>query len=382
MNRLPRHLIVLGLLSCGAAGLAGQQAVSPEVQALYEHARSAQASNSLDQAVSDYRKILRLAPDLTPAYNNLGRLYYNLGRYPEALATLRKGLELAPEMHPAQVMLGATYFQLGRLAEAVAPLQAGVEAMPDDRFARLTLARTLIGLRRPEDAVVQLNALLKTDPKDQEAWYTLGKLHLRLSEQALAQVQAIDPNTPLAHELTGELMESMQNTPGAIAAYKQAVAAAPDDPQALEHLADAYWHTGDWAHARDAYRTLLAQQPGNCMAHWKLSSSLNDLSEAEAEAMKEINVALEQCPDLPQAHVERARLLLRAGKAAESFPDLRAAEKAAPDEPSVQRLLAQAYHATGDRARAAEANLRFQQLDKAEHDAKERHAASVVQANQ
>ncbi len=84
-------------------------------------------------------------------------------------------------------MLGATYFQLGRLAEAVAPLQAGVEAMPDDRFARLTLARTLIGLRRPEDAVVQLNALLKTDPKDQEAWYTLGKLHLRLSEQALAQ---------------------------------------------------------------------------------------------------------------------------------------------------------------------------------------------------
>lgn len=381
MNPQPMYLIALALLCAGATGVAAQQAVSPEVQALYEKARSAQSSSSFEEAVADYGKILRLAPDLTPAYNNLGRLYYNLGRYPEALATLERGLALAPDMHPAQVMLGATYFQLGRLADAVGPLQAGVEAMPDDRFARLTLARTLIGLNRPEEAVMHLNAMLKTNPKDQEAWYTLGKLHLQLSEQALAQVQAIDPNTSLAHQLAGEVMESMGNTPGAIAAYKQAVAAAPADPKALEHLADAYWNTGDWAHARDVYRALIAKQPRNCMARWKLSSSLDSLGEAAGDALSEIGTAIEQCPDLPQARVERARLLLRTGKPAAALKDLEAAEKVVPDEPSVQSLLAQTYRAMGDGTRAAEANLRFQQLEKTEREEKERHAASVVEAN-
>jgi len=36
---------------------------------------------SPEAAVADYEKILKLAPELAPAYNNLGRLFYNLGRY-------------------------------------------------------------------------------------------------------------------------------------------------------------------------------------------------------------------------------------------------------------------------------------------------------------
>lgn len=266
-------LIACGLLFSETASLTAQQAVSPEVQTLYEQARSAQQANRTTEAIADYQKIFRLAPDLAPAYNNLGRLLYNVGRYSEAAVTLKRGLAIAPDMHPAEVMLGASYFRLGRLADAVAPLQAGVQAMPDDRFAQSTLAQVLIGLDRPQDAVTHLNAILATAPNDHEAWYLLGKLHLQLSEQALTKVQAIDPNTSLAHQLAGEIMESMQNTPGAVAAYKQAIAASPTSPGAMEHLADLYWHTGDWPNAQQAYRTLLersrqtAQQGGGSQTH-------------------------------------------------------------------------------------------------------------------
>ena len=64
-------------------------------------------------------------------------------------------------------------------------------------------------------------------------------------------------------------MESMQNTPGAVAAYKQAIAASPGSPGAMEHLADLYWHTGDWPNAQQAYRVLLEKQPANCAARWE-----------------------------------------------------------------------------------------------------------------
>jgi tetratricopeptide (TPR) repeat protein len=374
-------LISCTLLPSGGSSLVAQETVSPEVQALYEHAQAAQAANSPETAISDYRHILKLAPNLPQAYNNLGRLYFNLGRYGEAAAVLKQGLTVAPEMHGAQIMLGASLLELGQATNAIPPLEAGVQAMPADRFARMTLVHALIGANRPQEALPQLDALLKADPRDQEAWYTLGKLHLQLSEQALSQVQAIDPNTPLAHELAGEVMESMQNTPGAVSEYKQAIAAAPDNVGALQHLADLYWSTGDWPHARDGYQALLLRQPGNCMAHWRLSNALDELGDATQAALGEVNKALDGCPALAEAHAERARLLLRTGKPSEALTDLKLAEAAAPDEPSVQRLLAQAYRALGDQGKAEQANQRFQQLDQEQHAAKERHAASVVQAN-
>ncbi len=371
-----------GISAAGGLGAQGNQGtVSPEVQALYEHARAAQAANTPEVAVADYRRILKLAPGLAQAYNNLGRLLYNLERYEEAVPVLKQGLATAPGMHGAEVMLGASYQKLGQAASAIAPLQAGVQAMPNDRFARMTLAHALIASDRPGEAVSQLEILLKADPRDQEAWYVLGKLHLQLSQKELSQVQTIDPSSPLAHELAGEVMESMENTPGAVAEYKQAIAAKPDDIDALEHLASIYWSTGDWAHARDSYQALLKRQPRNCVPHWRLSDALDELGDATEEAMREINLALDRCPALPQAHAERARLLLRTGKPGEALADLEIAERAAPDEASVQRLFSQAYRALGDRAKAEQANLRFQQLDQEQHAAKERHAASVVQAN-
>lgn len=57
-------LIACGLLVSEAAPLTPQQVVSPEVQTLYEQARSAQQANRTTDAIADYQKILRLAPDL------------------------------------------------------------------------------------------------------------------------------------------------------------------------------------------------------------------------------------------------------------------------------------------------------------------------------
>lgn len=358
-------------------------AQSPAVQQLYQKAHADQEAGKQEAAVADYRELLRLDSSIAPAYNNLGRLLYNMGRFSEAATTLRQGLVIDPTMAPANVMLGAAYLQLGQATEALAPLQAGVQALPADRFARITLARVLLGLNRPDDAVIHLNAMIAGNPKDQEAWYLLGKVHLQLSQQAFTQVQSIDMHTPLANELAGEIMESMQNTPGAVAAYKEAIQAAnSEDNTPLQHLANLYWSTGDWENARQQYISLLAREPGNCIAHWRLANSLDELGEAPASGLKEVNLALDQCPSLVQARAERARLLIRSGQPKQALPDLEAAQRQAPDEPSVQQLLAQAYRALGDRARADAANQAYLQLEQKLHSAKEAHAKTVIQANQ
>ncbi len=380
---MPRQLTALLLAACLLPSLrAHAQNVTPEVQALYQQAQQAAAANQPEAAVRDYRRIIALAPDLAPAYNNLGRLLFNLNRFPEAIDMLLKGLTLKPDMAPASMILGASYLEQGQYQQALGPLQTAVQALPEDHFARMSLVRTLLALNKPDEAVVQLNTLLAADPKDQQAWYLSGKLHLQLSEQAFAQVQKLDPNTAIAHIMEGEVMESMQNTSGAVAAYKQAIAAAGDDPTPLEHLADAYWHTGDWTHAREQLGLLTAREPANCAAHWKLANSLDELGVEPDIAGRELKTALAACPDLAQARAERARLLIRTGHAKDAIPDLEAAEKLAPDEPSVQQLYAQAWRALGDKPKADAASRRFLALEAAMHKQKEDHAHMVIQANQ
>ena len=77
----------------------------------------------------------------------------------------------------------------------------------------------------------------------------------------------------------------------------------------------------------------------------------------------------------------RGRALLKENKPAEALADLKLSEARSPDEPSVQFLLARAYHAVGNEAQAKTAMARFQELDKAQHSAQEKHAADVLSAN-
>ena len=375
----PTALLALLLTVAAASSLPAQ---SPAVQQLYQKAHADQEAGHAEQAVADYRELLRLDPSIAAAYNNLGRLYFNLNRFPEAVTTLEKGLRLQPDMAPASIMLGASYLQLEDAQKAVAPLEAGVAAMPDDHFARLSLVRAYTRLERREDAVAQLQQLLQRDPKDQESWYLLGKLQLEQSQASFAQVQAIDVNSPLSHQLSGEIMESMKNTPGAVAEYKQALTLAPDDLEAQSHLANLYWSTGNWAQARPLFVSYLAKHPADCIARWKLGNTLSELEAPPEDVLHETDSALKQCPDLAQARVDRARELLKTGHAKEAVPELKTAEIKAPDEPSIQFLLARAYKALGDATAASAASARFEALQKAEHAASEKHAADVINANQ
>lgn len=334
------------LLSLGVVR-AQNTAVGPEVQQLVAEAHQAQSQGDLATAIAKYQEILHIAPRLAAAYNNLGMLYYQQHDLPQAVAVLEKGLKIDPSVVATSALLGSAQFAMGQYKEARPHLEAAVRGNPKDDFARRLLARDLISLKDYEDAVVQLRTLVAHDPKDQDTWYLLGKTYLQLSESALGKVNEIDPNSALAQEMAGEVMQSMGNSDGALGAYKKAVEIAPQQPGTHEHLADEFWTLGKWESARDEFQAELANDPNNCQARWKMANSLLSMHGAPDEAVKELSVAIEQCPDLMQARVDRGRALIALGQAAEAVPDLLLAEKANPDEPTIHFYLANAYRAQG-----------------------------------
>ena len=344
--------ILLSLCFCFAAwapvvaqGSSGE--VSPQVQQLYRQAVAAERSGDAAAAIAKYRAMIRLAPDIAPAYNNLGMLLFNERDYGAAAPVLAHGLDLNPHMATSVVMLGLAYFELGENQKAEPLLRKAVQADPSNPDAQLSLARVLLNLGRTEDAIVHLRAYLKIKPKDQQAWYLLGTTYLKLSENALGKVREINPDSFVAREVAGEIDQSMHNYGGAMVEFRKAVSLAPEDPGTHLRLANIYWLMGKWGSAESEFHVALKLAPNDCQARWKLGNSILQANGSAKEALADFDRSIHECPKLMQAHVDRARALIEQSRQKEALPDLLLAEKTSPDEPMIHYYLASVYRAEG-----------------------------------
>jgi tetratricopeptide (TPR) repeat protein len=376
-----RFLVIAGLLfapSISVLAQSGEDEVTPQVEQLYAQAKAAQQQNDIATAIEKYRAMIKLAPHLAAAYNNLGMLYFNEKDYSHAAETLERGLKLHQKMPTASAMLGMSYFRLGENEKAEPLIRAALQVNPKDDQAEMALAQVLIRQRKYEDATQTLNDYLVRNSKDQNAWYLLGKTYLQLSEDALAKINQIDPDSVVAHEITGEVDESMHNYDLALVEYKKAIELAPQQPGTHMHMANAYWLIQKWQSAQSEFKAELAIDPNNCNAHWKLANSMLEANGSNEDALAELNRSVELCPTLMQARVDRARALIRLGKQEDALPDLIMAEKDSPTEPTIHFLLASVYRAQG---KSAEVQQEMETYGRLQREARETVAGQASGAN-
>src|SRR5882762_3281999 len=132
---------LVAIATMTAHAQSGDDEVTPEVQQLYAQAKAAQQRNDDATAIEKYRAMIKLAPHLAAAYNNLGMLYFNEHDYAHAAQVLKHGLELNPDMPTASALLGMSYHEMGDHAQAEPLLEAAVRANPNDDNLQIALAR-------------------------------------------------------------------------------------------------------------------------------------------------------------------------------------------------------------------------------------------------
>jgi tetratricopeptide (TPR) repeat protein len=351
----------------------------PRVSRLYNEAKEEQARGDLAGAAASYEALLQIAPRLAPAYNNLGSLYVRQREYRKAANVLEKGLRVDPKMSSASALLGIALYELGDYAAAKRNLESALRADPKDTNAELLLANGLIKLGEFQSAADHLRRLSERLPENQEIWYLLGKVHMKLSEEALSKLTNLDPNSVWVHEISGEVMESMKNYDGALLEYKKAVEVAPQQSGTHYHLGNAYWSLNMWDAATEQFRAELANDPSNCLAQWKIGNIILEEHGDSAGALAEIQKALDACPDLMSARVDRARALIKLERHSEAVSDLEAAVKADPAESLTHFLLAQAYRALG-RTQEAQAEMKvFSKLEESSRAKTAERATELLQ---
>ena len=376
ISRLPIFaLFALALLTPGKLPAQKESAdKDARVQTLYGEAKAAQSRGDIPGAIAKYEEMLHLDRTLAPAYNNLGALYFRQRDYQKAAATLEQGLKVNANMPTAVALLGISLYEMGDYAKARPRLEAAVKANPTDANARLFLAKDLNLLGDYEAAAVHLRQLAAQQPKNQEIWYLLAKIYMKLSEDSLARMNAIDRDSVLSHELSAEVMESMNNYDGALVELKKAVEMAPQRPGTHYKLGDAYFSLSQWDSAAGQFQAELAVDPANCRAFWKLGSAILQKDGDPQQALDDINKSFALCPNLNEGRLDRARALIKLNRNSEAVVDLEAAIKTSPADPAPHFLLSKVYRSLG---RSQEAQAEMQAFSKLEESARAATAERV-----
>ncbi len=354
---------------------------SPEVDHLYAEAKAAQAAGDLATAIDRYQRLIQVSPRLAAAYNNLGLLYEQTRQYGQAIAVLKRSREIDPKLPSSAALLGIAYYQVSDLADARTALETAVRENANDEHAELLLAQVLLRMKALEPAAEHLRRLSKREPGNQEIWYLLGQTYMQSSEEALTRMNAINPNSVLVHEMSGEMMEDMKNYDGAIAEYGKAVNMAPNAPGTHLRLGVVYWETSQWAPALRELRAELSLDPANCNAHADIGDILLHQQQPQP-ALEELEKALSLCPFMELGQVDRGQALVQLQRYPDAITYLKGVIERDPNDRTSHFFLARAYKATGQAQAAAQEMAVYAKLEAAARDNKAAQAQVVLGAKE
>ena|GEM_PF-1664971 len=109
-----------------------------------------------------YLSVLAKEPKNVAAQANLGLVYVQLGRIPDAINALRKASSLEPDQPEFSGQAALIALKANRFADAIQDARAALRIAPNHRPALLALGAALLAQRKPMDAIPPLKLLYET----------------------------------------------------------------------------------------------------------------------------------------------------------------------------------------------------------------------------
>ncbi|MDN3279000.1 tetratricopeptide repeat protein [Frankia sp. RB7] len=217
-------------------------AVRAQVDARFHLANLLVRRKQFDDAISEFRQVLRHRPDFAEAHCNLGAVLFDLAAFGECERCYREALRLNPGFAEAHNNLGGLLIKLGRLDDAEVNLRAACKIRPDFPEALNNLGDLLRLRGRTEEAEACCREALRLKPDYVPAQLTLGNALResgRFHEAESCYRAALDRNPawPEALNNLGTLLYDLGHPDEAIQSLRAAVSQRPD-------YADAHFNLG------------------------------------------------------------------------------------------------------------------------------------------
>ena len=367
--RVQRWLAVL--CCCGPMAVLAQQP-APDLARLAQDGERALADGRYADAQRAYEQLRDLQPSVGAVHARLGLIYYQQGKFAEAVPELRQALKLAPGLPNTDVLLAMSMSELGQYESALAGLQKGFRQSRDTalkRMAGLHLQRAYTGLKRDADAVGVALELSRLYPNDAEVLYHTGRIFANFAYLQTMKLADVAPDSVWMHQAAGEANESQGLYDAAIKEYQQVLTRAPNRPGIhfrigrvlLARARQGAGPSGSEADAAREFEQELQIDPTDANAAYELGEIYRKGGESE-KAIEFFQKAVTAYPDFEEALVGLGRTLITVGKAADAVPLLKKAIALDPTSEVAYYQLALGQRALGNAAEQRAAIAEFERL--------------------
>ncbi len=277
----------------------------------------------------------------THSYHDVRQPLYtsSIGRhkaYDAFLGPLKAALAEAPadanavgaaEEAPDETALGAPAVAAPSRDEAPAPAQGA--GAPEAAARELRAALRLREARRFDEAAQALERIVAQHPGFAEARAALAESALQRNEplraRALAeQALAGGAHAPACHYLLARALGALGETDAAIEAYRRVIALQPGSPPAYNNLGNQLNAAGRHAEAIEALEKAIALRPDYALAHFNLGNALRKANRMN-DAIAAYRRALEIDPGYLDALSNLANVLKEAGRPGQALAAARRA---------------------------------------------------------
>jgi uncharacterized protein (TIGR02466 family) len=270
-----------------------------------------------------YRKVLKAQPTHFKALRLSGALAHEVGDLDEAIRLLSAAVRHAPPDETGALEdLGLIHLQTGGQEKAESLLRRAVEINPQSLVALTRLGSTLITCGRGSEAAEVLKRARAIDAKDPQIGYALAHALLESSEfdaaiEAADQTLALHPEDPATLVVKGVALYQQKRYEEAERLLTQSVSLEPRDVNALIHLGRTRLARGDHGGAVKAFEDAAALAPDLATVHSQLANALS-AGDEPGKAVEVCERFLERNPVSAALILVKALALRDAGRAAEA----------------------------------------------------------------
>ena len=317
---------------------------------LLDEAQAALDKNDYEAAIPPLQKFIAEKPDVAFAHFQLAYAYTALKRPDDARQEYERSIALDPKMPEAQLNLGVLLLER-QPAAAVAALRRAVELLPSE-----SRPRYLLGLAQERSgdfsgAAESFAGATRLDPKDLDSLTRLGQVLLRLGKSADAEGKfraalELQPNSPEALQGLAQSLDQ-QKKPQAVDAYRNYLAAEPDDKAARLRLVHLLVEQQKYDEAVAENAKDNAGQPAT-VDDLKLRADIEINQKKLDEAITTLRRALALAPNDAQLHGGLGRIYLEKRQFADAEKELKAALELDRNNLAYWKDLSSTYYLAGN----------------------------------
>jgi arylsulfatase A-like enzyme/Flp pilus assembly protein TadD len=312
----------------------------------------------LEEAVSEYQKLLRIAEFDARDWENLISALLLLRRSEEALLLADRSVRELPSHPELHVLKGEALEQEAQLTEALSSYTKAVELrpeLPENYWRRGTVA---LELGDKPGAERDFRAALERDPQFEEGRLALGRLlsETGRAEEAKTLLREATSAGAKAALAEAEIASGRYDEAGAL--LEEALELDPENVRVLALLGPLYGRAGRLALAETTLEKAIAL--GGTSAEIRRNLAIVYQRQGKAKrALSELQRASEENPSDASAWFALGNAYLRASNAGRAAEALERALALRPEWPEATFNLALAYQRGGQSKKAADAYRRF-----------------------